>query len=757
MRALRMAWLLVASVVGLDTTGFTVYCWSEAAPATSFAGGTACGFETLLQVANGEPRRPLAGVAFTVKYTGPSAMGLDLAHVAYSLGNASQPTAQITESFVGLFVNNETWHVDGTLAALPFVAVTPSVRKNFTSHGATNLTPATPLVLPDRAGNFIVLAKFTLADLAGGLYHFATFRSIDVQYPTPTRFPVIYDAKTTYCWTTDQVPFDQLTNNGDLAGFSSDCPVAMNVTAPLTAQSLSPVPVAWLLELRANYTGADAAAASSPILHTAVHLCSNTDDGYCHVFSQKPYVASSQELLGNFADTTRTAAFAGTLVSLPAGLYVGFAHAVVKGQNNLNVHVATYFQLKVDAGVPAVEGPFAPNTTYCWKLFAPTQIPSVTAASVLGTHSTGTSCPVALELAPIAPRLNESTPVSWTLSPDTSGASHLVELPANWSIAASRVASCAEPSCSPFGTTPVVAASAVARGAANTTLRWSTPGTYTLFAWATIDTLQGTRLDVATYATFTIPAPTAPTARRPLSTTTLALIVSTCVVAAALVALLGVLYYRRQQRKRLLWTQWQLSRAGLYPYGASSPCPLVGQHSVSDIPIMQSGLEDTSRVCVQASEVDVDQLPKRNVDLGVAHYLDHPRPDYPIHRGRTASAAYYAIDPTSRARSHRSVSARSDRALSNPAMYDPTRPERTVSNPAMYDPTRPERAISVTYDPTRDRHASISSLNRQLHEYAVVESPQVPESPRPSTTVSSTGSVTATYGRSVHATRQPRP
>ncbi|EQC34820.1 hypothetical protein SDRG_07625 [Saprolegnia diclina VS20] len=750
-RLLWIAWLLVLAAVtvhGLDTTGGVVYCWADAAPSTMYQGAN-CGFETLLLVPNGEPRQPLQGIAFTAKYVGPSALGFDLAQIQFSRRNQSEPPAQVADSYVGLFLSNETTSQgDAVPSALPYLAVSSSVRKNLTAVGATSLAPPEPLLLPDRAGGLIVLARFSVANLQGSTFHFATFRSIDVQYPIPSRFPVTYDATTTYCWTTDQVAYDRLVTRGDTTGFSADCPIALNVTSPLAAQSLSPIPITWSLRVRSDYAGAMRISPST-VLHTAVHLCSNVDDGYCHIFNQKPYAASSQDLAGNVSESSQSASFATTLLSLPTGLYLGFAHVVMRGLDGRNVHMATYFQLKVDLTTSSADdSSFAPNTTYCWKLFAPTAIPYVSAASMLGTHSTGSSCPAAITLRGLdaTPALNASTLVAWQVAPDNSAVSHLVELPANWSVASSRVVTCSAP-CSPFtGSSLASSPFTPSNGTTAASLRWTVPGSYVVYAWATLNTLQGTRLDIATFQTITIAAPTSNNAgSSALSTTTIVLIASTCVVAVALFALLGVSYYKQRQHKRMLWTQWQLSRAGLYSYGGS-PCPIASQHS--DIPIMQGAVMDTSRIAVhdsfsEAHDDDESNQMRHNVDL---QYLQQNRIEYPIHRGRIASNAtsYYGMDPTRPTRTKSSASARRDRNSS--ILYDPTRQARASSHPVL------------DYDPTRDRNASITSNHHQMlmprplyngHEAA-------PESPRPSS-VASTGSIMATYGHSMYAMQSSHP
>ncbi|KDO30838.1 hypothetical protein SPRG_04739 [Saprolegnia parasitica CBS 223.65] len=729
-RLLWIAWLHVLAVSGLDTTGSVVYCWSDAAPSSTYIGAQ-CGFETLLLVPNGEPRQPLQGIAFTAKYVGPSALGFDLAQIQFSRRNQSEAPAQIADSYIGLFLSNETTSQGDTVpSALPYLAVSSPVRKNVTAVGATSLAPPEPLLLPDRAGSLIVLARFSVANLQGSFFHFATFRSIDVQYPIPTRFPVTYDATSTYCWATDQVAYDRLVNRDDSAGFSADCPIALNVTSPLAAQSLSPIPIAWSLHVRAEYAGGMRISPTS-VLHTAVHLCSNVDDGYCHVFNQKPYVASSQDLAGNISESSQSASFATTLLSLPTGLYLG-------------LHMSSCAVWTGD--MCTWPRTFSSNTTYCWKLFAPTAIHDVDATSMLGTHSTGSSCPVAITLRGLdaTPALNASTLVAWQVTPDISAASHLVDLPANWSVAWSRVVTCTAP-CSPFSGSKPLATSPFtpSNGTTAATLRWTAPGSYVVYAWATLNTLQGTRLDVATFQTITIAAPLGASS---LSTTTIVLIASTSVVAIALFSLLGVSYYKQRQHKRMLWTQWQLSRAGLYSYGGS-PCPIASQHS--DIPIMQGAVMDTSRIAVhdsfsEAHDDDEKNARRHNVDL---QYLQENRIEYPIHRGRIASNAtgyYVDMDPTRPTRTKSSVSTRRDRNSSSAILFDPTRQVRATSNP-----------ISA-YDPTRDRNASIASNHQMMVGPRPLYNGHAPESPRPSS-VASTGSIMATYGHSMYAMQGSRP
>ncbi|OQR91230.1 hypothetical protein THRCLA_22480 [Thraustotheca clavata] len=777
--------IVIASVlVGvhgvLDTTGSVVYCWSEATGATTYQGADGCGFETLLKVNNGVPRNALTGIVFTTKYIGTSTMGIDLNRIQYHRINQTTPSAKITSSHLGVFVNNQTLQGLGAseISALPFLVRTNNLRTNFTEPAttATNLTPGEQIVMPDLPGDFIVLAKFSVADLQDTLYHFITLKAITSQYPIPTKFPVydmVYDGATTYCWETNQTTeYDRLNYYNGTADFSSNCPINVNATVPLTAPSLSPIPVTWEVSLKdTTFPGT--------IVNTAVHICSNDQDGYCHILNQKPYFISSADLSGNFNSATRTASFASTLLSIPTGLYIGFIHVVI--QRTPMLHLATYFQLKVDdkLSAPATEDSFALNTTYCWKVYASTATKSITTGSILGSHSTATSCPLAISFTsmPSSLAVNQSMVVSWSTNADISDRNHLVELPLGWSIASTKLVSCnnqCSPFTSPFGSLSPLNAST---NGSSAILKWSTPGVYSVYAWATVNTLLGTRVDVATFASVTVNQPVINTSTG-LSKTTITLITTTSFLSFILLTIIIVLVVRRRKEKRLQWTQWQISRAAMYPFHRS-PREGISQHS--DIPIMNEKGIEVSRVGHDPA-IDSDYMmsmprpPK--VDLAVEKYLEYPSSQQ---RPRNASNAslrpwVYSLDPTepmrSRADTVRTQASNSTsynptrhRSVSSSIPFDPTR-RRTQSNPQSFGPrsTGISRGgwsqNSMNFDPTRPPESPEHEDDYSIAMDAIDVSHYEPDSPRslssPSharslsmvSSPSSTGSIMATYGRS---------
>ncbi|KAF0719354.1 Aste57867_1098 [Aphanomyces stellatus] len=635
----------------------TVYCRQtpQAGPPGAFVQDAKCALDVLLVATPDGPGKEVK-FYFQVNRT-TTATSFEPQKVYEVPTDNRTQLADIDRGVLGLVPGPFDIASFGKLATLFNGSSAPILRKNFSDFGVeTLLDPKKAVWAPAAAGVYEAIGTFSFMDAKNVTHDYVAVRdTVDVKESKGRpSFPIRHDEVTTYCWRVDgqATAFDQLPYDG--LSFGSNCPITTTVVNPLAATNLVPFDVSWSSAIQPQYMqrggkgvydlGLPNSSATLAIAHTTVHFCGIEDDGVCHMFTPKSFVNTSAVDQSGAFGANGTASFAAAGLTLFKGQYIGFAHTVVKRPvDNSWLHVATYFQVKVDekpqtkvqliADVnqqPAVAQ--IADKSYCWKVYAPASRRTVGPASAIGTYSVDDSCPVRLQLtlAKTTVTTNTTTVVQGqaSLLPIVSNMVTVATLPDGFNISLASLYICKNASaCGPFKQ-PVAKNTTVLDLEYVDRLKYSpvewTPteaGTYTVYFVATIDVGRGQRLDTSVATTITVADP--PSAG--LSTAAIVGIAGGSVGFVVVVALIWCCVARNRRAK---WDHHRLHHGAAMQFKSDTMAMTTGsaQRVHSSVPLVnqRGGITEVPRPFV---DEDGNSLPRdeshdaTKLDLAVGHYM----------------------------------------------------------------------------------------------------------------------------------------
>ncbi|CAK4698963.1 hypothetical protein LEN26_014360 [Aphanomyces euteiches] len=617
-------------VLGQVSSKNAVFC-RQVTPTktTAYLKDSACALNVLLVAPPTSPNETIE-FYFEITRNAASTQGFQPSMVYEVPSNNKTQLADIDAGMIGIVPSNfDSTNPPGPNEVSFTANKSPLLRKNFSAPPTeTLLDPKSPQLLAVDAGTYKVVAWFRFFNAASNTTdEYLTVLSSVVVKPDPATptFPITtYDEHTTYCWSVDNTTaFDAIKYQDS---FSSNCPVTMTITNPLTATNNAPFNMVWSMQVASGYTGPNVYALNYPdgsaptIKHSSLHFCSNDDETKCHMFNPKQYVLSSDADNETNTFTNGIANFTSSGLNLTKGLYIGFAHGVVpKAPGSTSVlHVATYFELLVNEKVRATD-PIVNqtvNTTYCWKVFAPACFRNVSAASAIGGNSVDTSCPLSLSLAPSGP-FSTNAPITFnpivSQPPTPDNVSALVSLPATYNISLATLTWCKTPTgCGPFKSqaTAVDLVSKSALAYSPTTLQFPQSGEYFVYMTVSVDTGKGIRLDSSVLTTINV--------QDVVPATSHAAVYAGVAGGVCGVLLIGCLiWYCVNRRRKQRWERHRLQR-GAMNYKENG---MTRVRSVIPMVDQRGGISGVTPGLFDDEDTDPHN-PK--LDLAVSHYMYNP-------------------------------------------------------------------------------------------------------------------------------------